>query len=87
MNKLYELARDSEEQRLKEIISGMHSRGIPHEKICDYLVRVANRYLAEMGFDKNGMPRKNRNEQSSFHATFSNEKDIGELGRGEFVKI
>ena len=87
MNRLYDLVKESENARLREIVKGMHDRGVPDLEIQDYLVKQASLYLAEMGFDKNGVPRKNRNEQSSFHATFSNEKDIGELGRGEFVKI
>lgn len=54
ISKIESWAKESEEKRLFKIIKGMDERGYPRHKICEYLCKVANRYLAERGYDKNG---------------------------------
>ena len=54
MNKIEDWAKESEEERLEKIVRDLDARGFPRDKICEYLCKVANRYLAEMGYDSKG---------------------------------
>lgn len=54
MNKIEDWAKESEEKRLEQIVKDLDARGFPRDKICEYLCRVATRYLAEMGYKPNG---------------------------------
>lgn len=53
-SKIETWAKESEEARLENVVRSMYDRGYPPDRICEYLCKVATRYLAEMGYDKNG---------------------------------
>jgi hypothetical protein len=52
-DKILDFERESEEERLEELVKKMAREGHSRLQIHDYLRRVANRYLAEMGYDIN----------------------------------